>query len=240
LFPELKALVGCPQEPEWHPEGDVWIHTLMVLDQARTRIDDLARPHQIALMLGAVCHDVGKPPTTEFRDGRIRSIDHEQAGLEPATRLLDRLNVHTMGGVDVRKEVLGMVAHHLKPLSFAKAVPQAGDGAFRRLAQKVDLELLARLAMSDCRGRGGEHNCSGITWFLERARALGVQHAAPDPIVKGRHLIELGVRPGPEMGEILRAIYERQLDGGVVTLEDGLAVAKTILASRADLKDSRN
>ena len=80
LFPELQALVGCPQEPEWHPEGDVWVHTLMVIDQARTRIDDLDRARKIAVMLGAVCHDLGKPPTTAFIDGRIRSIDHEQAG----------------------------------------------------------------------------------------------------------------------------------------------------------------
>ena len=86
LFPELQALVGCPQEPEWHPEGDVWVHTLMVVDQARTRIDDLERPQQITVMLGAVCHDLGKPPTTAFVDGRIRSIDHEQAGVAPATR----------------------------------------------------------------------------------------------------------------------------------------------------------
>jgi tRNA nucleotidyltransferase (CCA-adding enzyme) len=231
LFPELKALVGCPQEPEWHPEGDVWVHTLMVIDEARTRIDDLDRPHQIALMLGAVCHDLGKPPTTAFVDGRIRSMDHEQAGLAPATHLLDRLNVYSIGGLDVRAQLLGMVAHHLKPLAFAKASPRAGDGAFRRLAQKVDLELLARLAMSDCMGRGGEHDCSGIEWFLGRARALGVEHAAPDPIVKGRHLIELGVQPGPAMGELLRAIYEKQLDGGITTLEDGLAVARELLSS---------
>ena len=63
LFPELLALAGCAQEPEWHPEGDVWVHTLQVIDQARTRIDDLPRPQQIAVMLGAVAHDFGKPAT---------------------------------------------------------------------------------------------------------------------------------------------------------------------------------
>ena len=84
------------------PEGDVWVHTLMVIDEARTRIDDLDGRRQIAVMLGAVCHDLGKPPTTAFIDGRIRSIDHEQAGVAPAARVLDRLNVHTIGGYDVR------------------------------------------------------------------------------------------------------------------------------------------
>jgi tRNA nucleotidyltransferase (CCA-adding enzyme) len=232
LFPELKALVGCPQEPEWHPEGDVWIHTLMVIDQARRRIDDLDRPQQIAVMLGAVCHDLGKPPTTAFVDGRIRSIDHEQAGIEPATALLDRLNIQTIGGFDVRHHVLGIVAHHLKPHAFWKSPTPVGEGAFRRLAQKVDLELLARVAKSDCLGRTGGFDCSSIDVFLERARALGVEHAAPDPLVKGRHLLALGVEPGPRMGEILRAIYEHQLDGRVTTLEEGLRYARELVGNR--------
>jgi tRNA nucleotidyltransferase (CCA-adding enzyme) len=75
LFPELDVLVGCPQEPEWHPEGDVWVHTLLVVDEARKQIDDLEHPQQVAVMLGALCHDLGKPATTAFLDGRIRSID---------------------------------------------------------------------------------------------------------------------------------------------------------------------
>jgi tRNA nucleotidyltransferase (CCA-adding enzyme) len=224
LFPELKALVGCPQEPEWHPEGDVWVHTLMVIDQARQRIHDLERPQQITVMLGAVCHDLGKPPTTAFVDGRIRSIDHEQAGIEPSIALLDRLNVQTIGGYDARQHILGIVGHHLKPLTFVKSPTPVGDGAYRRLAQKVDLELLARVALSDCLGRTGHFDCSGIEAFLARARSLGVEHQPPEPIVKGRHLLALGVEPGPRMGEILRAVYEQQLDGRVTTVEEGLLV----------------
>ena len=226
LFPEIKALVGCPQEPEWHPEGDVWIHTLMVIDEARARIDDLDRPQQVAVMLGAVCHDLGKPPTTAFSDGRIRSIDHEQAGVAPATALLDRLNVHTMGGFDVRTQVLGITAHHLKPGMFGMSKTPVSDGAFRRLAQKVDLELLARVAKADCMGRGGGFDCSAHDWFLERARQLGVEHAPPKPLVLGRHLLELGMKPGPRMGEVLREIYERQLDGSITTTEEGIALAR--------------
>jgi tRNA nucleotidyltransferase (CCA-adding enzyme) len=231
LFPELEALAGCPQEPEWHPEGDVWVHTLMVVDEARTRIDDLDHARQVAVMLGALCHDVGKPPTTAVIDGRIRSMDHEQAGVAPATRLLDRLNVHTLDGYAVRSQVLGIVAHHLKPLAFSKAMPPAGDGAFRRLALKVDLELLARVAESDCLGRTGNFECGGIRWFLERARELGVQHAAPEPLLLGRHLLALGVRPGPQMGVILRQVYERQLDGRVTSVEEGIQAAREILAA---------
>ena len=233
LFPELEALVGCPQEPEWHPEGDVWVHTLMVIDEARQRIDDLDHPRQVTVMLGAVCHDLGKPPTTAFIDGRIRSMEHEQAGVTPAATLLDRLNIHTLAGFDVRAQVLGIVAHHLKPLAFFKSATPVGDGAFRRLAQKVDLELLARVAESDCRGRTGDFDCSGIRWFLERARELGVEHEAPAPILKGRHLMELGVEPGPAMGAILRQVFERQLDGRVTSIEEGIAAAREIMQARA-------
>jgi tRNA nucleotidyltransferase (CCA-adding enzyme) len=230
LFPELHALVGCAQEPEWHPEGDVWVHTLQVVDQARLRVDDLARPQRLAIMLGAVCHDFGKPATTAFVDGRIRSIDHEEQGVAPATVFLDRLNIHSIDGYDVRTPVLGMVAHHLKPGMWFKVRDEVGDGAFRRLAQKVDLELLARLAKADCLGREpGRFNCQAMDWFLERARSLGVEHRPPGPILLGRHLVALGVGPGPRMGKILKAVYERQLDGEVGNLADALAVARELI-----------
>jgi tRNA nucleotidyltransferase (CCA-adding enzyme) len=230
LFPELAALVGCKQEPEWHPEGDVWVHTLQVVDEARTRIDDLARGPQLAIMLGAVCHDFGKPATTAFLDGRIRSIDHEEQGVAPASAFLDRLNVHSIDGYDVRHQVLGMVAQHLKPGMWFKTRDEVGDGAFRRLAQKVDLELLARLAKSDCLGRQpGTFNCDAMDWFLERARMLGVEHRAPAPILLGRHLLTLGVKPGPRMGEILKAVYELQLDGKVATIEEAIEHAQRLV-----------
>jgi len=225
LFPELKALVGCEQEPEWHPEGDVWTHTLMVIDCARDMNTDLDRSRFITVMLGAVCHDLGKPATTAFVDGRIRSLDHEEAGVAPTHALLDRLNIHTIDGYDVRGQTVGLVAQHLKPGAFFKA-GNVSDGAFRRLAQKVDLELLARVARADCRGRSGAFDCSAMDWFVERARALGVEHRPPAPLLLGRHVIGLGVPPGPRVGEILRQVYEQQLDGAVKTVEDAIARAR--------------
>ena len=234
LFPELATLIDCPQEPEWHPEGDVWIHTLMVIDEARQRIDDLPRPQQIAVMLGAVCHDFGKPATTAFIDGRIRSRDHEEQGVEPATAFLDRLKVHTFDGYDVRRQVLGMVAHHLKPGMWRAARDGVGDGAFRRLARKVDLELLARLAKADCLGRSGNFDCSAMDWFLERARSLGVEHAPPAPLLLGRHLLQLGLPPGPRIGRILRQVYERQLEGDVTTTSAAIEAARTLIAGGSE------
>jgi tRNA nucleotidyltransferase (CCA-adding enzyme) len=229
LFPELKALVGCPQEPEWHPEGDVWVHTLMVIDQARTRIDDLERPDRVTVMLAAVTHDFGKPKTTAFLDGRIRSLNHEEEGVEPASALLDRLNVHSIDGKDVRRQVLGLTAHHLKPGMLFKVRHELTDGAFRRLAQKVDLELLARVAKSDCLGRTGYFDCSAMDWFLGRARELGVDRSPPKPLLLGRHLLDLGMPPGPKMGELLKQVYEKQLDGDITNTEQAVTLASQIL-----------
>jgi tRNA nucleotidyltransferase (CCA-adding enzyme) len=229
LWPELRALVGCEQDPEWHPEGDVWVHTLMVVDGARQRLDGLDRGRALTVMLGAVTHDFGKPATTAFIDGHIRSRGHEAAGVAPATAFLDRLNIHTIDGFDVRKHVLTIVSDHLAPGMWHKSSTPVGDGAFRRLAARVDLELLARVAEADCEGRTGRFDCSAMRWFRERAEALGVQHAPPAPILLGRHLIDLGLKPGPEMGVILKQAYERQLDNEFTDLDGALAFARTLL-----------
>ena len=232
LFPELGALVDCPQEPEWHPEGDVWVHTLLVIDRARELIHDLERPRQIVLMLGAVCHDFGKPATTAWQDGRIRSFNHEEEGVAPAHAFLDRLNVHSVEGYDVRQQTIGLVAHHLKPGMWHKVRDEVGDGAFRRLARKVDLELLARLAKADCLGRPGPFDCSAMDWFLSRARALGVEHTPPAPLLLGRHVLVLGLEPGPRIGRILSEVYEQQLDGAIATVEDAIEAAKQIIKDK--------
>ena len=229
LLPEFVPLAACRQDPEWHPEGDVWTHTLMVVDEARRRIDGLERGPAVAMMLGALCHDLGKPETTVERDGHVKSPGHEDAGVPIAIRVLDRLNVQSLDGYDVRQTVLGLVAEHMRPNAFLKSPTPVSDGAFRRLAQRVDLELLARFAEADCRGRQGAFDCSAGQWFLDRARSLGVEHAAPAPLVLGRHLLDLGVKPGPRMGDILRSIYEKQLDGEVTSLDEGLRLAKALL-----------
>ncbi len=230
LLPEMEPLYDCPQDPEWHPEGNVWIHTLMVIDKARQLNADLDRPRLATVMLGAVCHDLGKPATTAMIDGRVKSPNHEAMGVEPATRVLDRLNVHMLDNFDVRFQVLAIVAEHLRPSAFHKAKDTVTDGAFRRLAQKVDLELLVRFARADCQGRVGTFDCSAMDWFIDRARSLGVEHKPPAPILRGRHLIELGVQPGPEMGRILKAVYELQLDSAVTDLDGALRQARAIIA----------
>jgi tRNA nucleotidyltransferase (CCA-adding enzyme) len=232
IAPELVPLEATPQDPGWHPEGDVWAHTLQVVDEAAGLLGDLAddRPRQLAVMLGALCHDLGKPETTRFEDGRIRSRGHEEAGLPPTTSLLDRWDVHTLLGYDVRAQVLGLVAQHLKPGQLFDERDKVSDGAIRRLARKCEPDLLYRVAKADCLGRRpGDFAPVAMEWFREKVKELDVALRPPEPILKGREVLALGVAPGPEVGRVVRAVYERQLDGAVTTLEEARAEARRIL-----------
>jgi len=245
LFPELKVLIDVPQDPEWHPEGDVFVHTRLVIDRARELIDDLPYAKQVTVMLAAVAHDFGKPSTTEFIDGRLRSRGHEEAGIAPAASFLDRLNIYTLDGYDVRAQVIALVRDHLKPGEFFKKRDEVGDGAFRRLARKCELDLLYRVAKADSLGRNADwvprekwFGSEAQEWFIERARELEVDQQPPAPILLGRHLLEMGLPPGPRIGEITRKIYELQLDGSVCSLDDAKSLVKEILsADSADCTD---
>jgi tRNA nucleotidyltransferase (CCA-adding enzyme) len=227
FYPELAALQGCPQDPVWHPEGDVWIHTLHCLDwfaAERTghEQDDLI------IGLAILCHDFGKPATTREDDGRITSRGHESAGQDPTKCFLERLTKQH----DIMDDVLPMVLCHFRPRALYDA--KASDSAVRRLARQVKrLDRLVRVARADHAGRppipfdgfpAGE-------WLLNRARRLSVEHQAPVPILKGRHLLELGIQPGPDLGRLLDECYEAQLDGEFSTVEEGLNYAKSKLSA---------
>jgi len=229
IFPELKALVGVPQEPDWHPEGDVDVHTLMVVDEARKLIDDLDHPRQVAVMLGAIAHDFGKPPTTEFVDGRTRSRGHDEAGVEPTLSFLDRLGIFTLGGFNVRDQVVQLVRYHLKPGEYYKSKSPVGDGAFRRLARKVEADLLYRVAKADSLGRNPDwlppekrFGSEAQEWFIERVRELQIEKRAPEPLLMGRHLIDLELKPSPQFKQILERVYEMQLDGQITNLAEAI------------------
>ena len=236
MFPEIESLIGVPQDPEWHPEGDVFIHTLLAVDRAREMIDDLPYARQVTVMLATLAHDFGKPPTTQFLEGRWRSRGHEEAGVKPATSFLDRINVHTIDGYDVRQQVIALVREHLKPGEFYKKRDEVGEGAFRRLARRCEPDLLYRVAKADSLGRNAEwvprdkwYDSDAQEWFVQRANELNVAQRPPDPLLLGRHLLELGLQPGPQMGEITRTVYEMQLDGRVRTLEDAISEARKLI-----------
>ena len=238
LFPEIQALIGVPQDPEWHPEGDVYVHTRLVLDRARELIDDLSYARQVTVMLAALAHDFGKPATTEFIEGRLRSRGHEAAGVPPTESFLQRINIHTIDGYDVRTQVISLVREHLKPGEFFKKRDEVGEGAFRRLARRCEPDLLYRVAKADSLGRNAPwvpvdkwYGSEAQEWFIQRARELDVEQRPPEPLLLGRHLLALGVAAGPRIGEITRTVYEMQLDGRVRTVEEAIEAARKIMES---------
>lgn len=232
FFPELDALVGVPQDPEWHPEGDVWVHTLMVVDEAaRQRLTGHAtetadtseiRTEDEALMFGALCHDLGKANTTFLDGGRVRSPGHDVAGEPEVEALLGRLRAPK----DLVQRVKALTRHHLAPALLYQQ--NSSDRAYRRLARRlaasgVSMQLLGRVARADHFGRttpqalarsfpAGDH-------FVARARALEVESQGPRDAVQGRHLVARGIEPGPEFGRILHRCREHQDETGLTDPE---------------------
>ena len=216
-FPEIEALIDVPQSPQWHPEGDVWIHTLMCLDVAASLRTGNAFEDE-ALMFGILCHDFGKPESTTIEDdGRIRAIKHEIRGIAPTERFLEQLRV----GKKLTDAVCVIVECHLRPSQFAKQ--GAGKAAYRRLARKLDrgganMTLLERVGRADSLGRTTENALKGLypsgPIFLEQARLAEVLDGPSQDAVQGRHLIERGYSPGPKFGKMLSLCRDIQDETG--------------------------
>ena len=238
FYPELAALVGVPQDPVFHPEGDVWTHTLLALDAAaalRARRAAPVRDDELALALSALCHDLGKPAATaRGEDGRWHAYDHENLGVAPARAFVARLwNQERIADL-----VAKLVEGHMRPIPLV--LDGAGDRAYRRLAVQVGrLDLLADLTECDVRATtppGGDPDAHPtlaiVRSFRERCEALAVDRAPPAPIVLGRDLIARGLEPGPSFGPILAACYEAQLAGEIGDPATGAAFLDALLASR--------
>ncbi len=220
-FPELETLIGAPQEPDWHPEGDVWTHTLMVVDQAALLRSELESENdQLALMFGALCHDLGKPSTTVHNEERWRSPAHDVRGEAPTRSFLARIT----RDVDLIQTTVGFVREHLRPALLHKARNEIKPGAIRRLALRVNIEKLVRVAKADHLGRTTEESLEGLfpagDWLLEQSRHLDVLVKKPKPFLTGQYLLSLGLKPGPEIGEFIRESFELQLEGEIA---DGAA-----------------
>ena len=221
-FPELAALIGCRQDPKWHPEGDVWNHTCMCLDAfARRRIGD--PDEDLIVGLAVLCHDFGKPSTTRFSDGHIRSLGHDEAGVAPTLSFLRRLTNEER----ILKEVPPLVQCHMQPFALWRA--KAGDAAVRRLAMKVvRIDRLLRVARADDEGRppemrGGTSSGADLEWLAGCAERLRIAAEAPKPILMGRHLIAMGYQPSGQFGKWLSQAFEAQLDGAFCNLDGALA-----------------
>jgi tRNA nucleotidyltransferase (CCA-adding enzyme) len=228
-FPEVAALRGTLQEPEWHPEGDVLTHTAHCLD-ALVSLEEWtasAPARRLLLTFSVLAHDFGKPPTTARaeRRGAERWVSpgHEAAGGPLSDAFLRRIGAP----LDLDAPVRALVVHHL--VHHHGRHGDFSDTQVRRLARKLapaTIDDLAVIMASDALGRPplpSEEILALIGRLKARARALAVQSSAPRPIVQGRHLIAMGRRPGPEFKPVLDAAFEAQLDGAFADEAGGLA-----------------
>jgi tRNA nucleotidyltransferase (CCA-adding enzyme) len=233
FFPQWASLVGVPQDESWHPEGDVWTHSLLALDEAV----ELKTGHErrdITLLYGVLCHDFGKALTTTLVEGRVRSIGHTKAGIAPARQFMERLTEDH----GIIRGVEKLVSEHLTPLFLH--THDAGAGAIRRLARRlapeVDIELLERCSRADYLASGDAEDrvFAGGAWLLSMAREHLVTHEPEEPVLKGRHLVAVGITPGPMIGRMLKRAYEIQTEHGEkrVELLRDLVLAEFELTSR--------
>jgi tRNA nucleotidyltransferase (CCA-adding enzyme) len=224
LFPEIRALVGVLQDDAHAQSFDAFEHTKLSLDEAVKLTADLTKPERIAVMLATLCHELRQRPTATTAVNNAADARGEAA--EATRSVLNKLGLFGIGGYDVRSQVLALVREHLKPREFYQARDTTADGSFRRLAQRVDIDLLYRTAEACALAHSPTSPAVAELWFIERARALGVEHRPPAPLLQGRHLLEAGHQPGPQLGKLLREVYELQLDGKVTTLEEALAAVQ--------------
>lgn len=227
-FPELKRLIGCRQDPEWHPEGDVWNHTCCSLDAFAAERHRWSDEHDnLVVGLAVLCHDMGKPFCTRYdrKKGRIRSLGHDVQGVEPTMSFLRRITREDR----ILKEVPPLVKCHMLPFSMWKS--RARDSAIRRLALKVgSIDRLIRVCMADEAGRPPlPVSTEALEWLSREASRLQVRDAMPRPIIQGRDLIALGWKPSVSFGVILKNCFEAQLDGAFSDHESGVAYLQSII-----------
>ena len=217
ILPELASTIGIAQEPSWHPEGDVFEHTMQAIDAAAT-LDYTDDREKLIALYAVLCHDLGKVTTTEYIDGKLRSYGHEDEGVPLAKKMLKRLTRR----VELIDAVAKLVKYHMAPGQFVKN--GAKLPAYKRLALKlspeVSIQLLAKVSLADKRGRNSKSSLPlnsdvpEIKEFLKIAEQAKVVHKPEEPIVHGRDLMAV-VQPGPQMGELVKKAYEIQLDEGI-------------------------
>jgi tRNA nucleotidyltransferase (CCA-adding enzyme) len=248
-FPELDALAATPQDLEWHPEGDVWVHTLLVVDQAAAIVArgswGLQDQEPLHVVLGALLHDLGKAETTEeaIKDGRRRIVSprHEAAGEAPARALLSRLTF----GEDAERAALAIVRWHLSPGSLYYAL-ERGEldrrgyaNAVRKVLKRIHpirWQVLIAACEGDWRGRAipGVETMPfgpGLT-FAGAIESEGLDVSPQTPLVLGRDILALGVVPGPEVGRLIREIEDARDRGEIETRDDALALLHELMRGR--------
>lgn len=217
IMPELAATIGVIQPIQWHPEGDVFEHSMQALDAAAALAGD-DQELKLLLCWTALAHDLGKPFATQtLADGRVTSRGHDEAGVPVARALLRRI----IGSKEIINQVLLLVGHHMAPGSFVSN--NAGLAAYKRLAKKIaplSLRTLSQVATADMQGRNGAEKkpltgpMPQVVAFVARAREAAVFDAPEVPVLTGKDF--LAVCPsGPLVGKLVACAYEVQINEGV-------------------------
>lgn len=215
ILPEVEALKGCEQPPQFHPEGDVFVHTRIMLDL-------LPPDASLPLVLSVLFHDIGKPPTyTVDEDGRIRFNGHDKVGAEMTEQLMTRLRF-SRREIDT---VVEAVANHM----VFKDVQQMRVSKLKRFMSREHFEEEMELHRVDCTSSHGM--LDNYAFLKSKREEFANEPLIPPPLVTGRDLIGLGLRPGPHFKEILEAVQSRQLEGTLSTPEEALAWVNTEFVS---------
>ena len=204
-FPEMLLLMGVMQNPQYHPEGDVWNHTMMVMDQAAGRKDKSSNP--LGFMLAALTHDFGKVITTEEKNGMIRSIGHEAEGLDMIRTFLKRITNETK----LIKYVLNMAELHMQPYQMASQNSEK-KATNKRFDRSIDPDGLLQFVKADYMGRAGSVPNEEADRFLEERLKI-FYDTMEKPYVMGADLVAAGLKPGPQFSEILAFSHKLRLSG---------------------------
>lgn len=204
ILPELGAMVGVAQPPEFHPEGDVWVHTLLALDQ-------LQNP-DFVLAMGTLLHDVGKPPTYSVDGARIRFNGHDSRGEQMALEICKRLRLSN----EETERIAYLVGSHMK----FKDVAQMRPSTLKRFLSHPYFEELKKMCRADILAASKD---LGSIEFVEKIqKEMPLRELRPAPLIGGRDLIDLGLSPGPLFTEILKRVEDSQLEGEISTREQAL------------------
>jgi putative nucleotidyltransferase with HDIG domain len=214
ILPEVSAMKGVEQPPEFHPEGDVWTHTLIMMEGLRNPSP--------ALAMGVLLHDVGKPPTFRIAE-RIRFDGHVEAGVEIAKKILSRLRFSN----DDCDQVIALIANHMR----FKDAPKMKESTLKRFLRLPEFGEHLELHRLDCESSHG--SLDNYQFVRDRRETLGEERIAPPKLVTGSDLIAAGFHPGPQFGKVLREIEDAQLEGRITTKEEGLELARELLTAHA-------
>jgi len=207
VLPEITKMKGVEQPPQYHPEGDVFVHTLLLLD-------GLPPGCSLTVAWGALLHDVGKPATFRRAPDRIRFDGHVEIGVRIADDLLQRLRFSNRD----REQILALVENHMR---FAD-VRKMKDSTFKRFVRLPDFDEHLALHRLDC--LASHKNLDFYHYTQERLAAIPAGAVRPEPLITGHDLIAAGYHPGPRFAEILAAVEDSQLEGTIATREDAMGL----------------